>query len=164
MSWFYVKVVMPLTDNHKLTKIVIKELLPNGGDSINDRIKQIGLQINAIRLDQECDFYLSNIPSFKSDKEGSLIDANPSFCHALGASKSQVLGLGWLNYIHPDDRERCRREWEDAVEYGTEIQSTFRCIDPETRKGFTYRYTALVLRDQNGVPVNITGKLGLLNP
>lgn len=36
-----------------------------------------------------------------------------------GQSNAQLKGLGWLDAIHPDDRERTRSAWADAVEHAS---------------------------------------------
>ena len=43
-----------------------------------------------------------------------------------GVAESDQLGYGWLEQIHPDDRERVRDEWRAAVKAGTPLDTEFR--------------------------------------
>ncbi|TDQ48220.1 SpoIIE family protein phosphatase [Actinorugispora endophytica] len=53
-----------------------------------------------------------------------------------GQSEQEYLDGGWLAAVHPDDRERARLAWGDAVEDGTPFEATLRI---RVRSG-EYRY------------------------
>ena len=40
---------------------------------------------------------------------------NPSWQQLTGQNENEMRGLGWLEAVHPDDRERTRRLWERAM-------------------------------------------------
>jgi hypothetical protein len=44
-----------------------------------------------------------------------------------------ILGNGWKNIIHPEDRERVVRNWELCVKDGIDAEDTYRIIDIEGR-------------------------------
>lgn len=46
--------------------------------------------------------------------DGEIVDAS-SWCAFTGQALEQVSGRGWLNAVHPDDRERIERRWEEAA-------------------------------------------------
>src|SRR5262249_22444303 len=50
----------------------------------------------------------------------------------MGRPESELLGWGWLEMLHPDDRERTRQAWQAAVDNGQsqyEIEHRFRRFD-----------------------------------
>ena len=53
-------------------------------------------------------------------------------------------GLGWLDFVHPDDRPRVEQSWQEAVRAGTEYHTEFRM----SVRDASYRYF-----DVRGVPV-----------
>ncbi len=57
---------------------------------------------------------------------GEVVVDLPSWREVTGQSEEAIKGLGWIEAVHPDDRERAAREWIEAVEakspYGTEYR------------------------------------------
>ena len=47
--------------------------------------------------------------------EGSLVTDLPRWRETSRQSEQEVLGDGWLEAIHPDDRERTAATWQRAV-------------------------------------------------
>lgn len=43
-----------------------------------------------------------------------------------GQTDEELEGYGWLEALHPDDRERVRSEWETAVATGSELRTIYR--------------------------------------
>ena len=53
--------------------------------------------------------------AWTADAEGRSPDL-PSWRAYSGQTEAQVVGLGWLDAIHPDDRERTNQVWMEAVQ------------------------------------------------
>jgi len=53
--------------------------------------------------------------AWTADPEGRSPDL-PSWRAYTGQTEAQVVGLGWLDAIHPDDRERTNQVWMEAVQ------------------------------------------------
>ena len=53
--------------------------------------------------------------AWTADPEGRCPDL-PSWRAYTGQTEAQVVGLGWLDAIHPDDRERTNQAWMEAVQ------------------------------------------------
>ena len=49
----------------------------------------------------------------------------------MGRPESELLGWGWLDFLHPDDRERTQHAWQTAIggQNGYEIEHRFRRFD-----------------------------------
>ena len=46
--------------------------------------------------------------------EGDLADDSPSWCALTGQSREEARGRGWLEAVHPDDREAVASAWREA--------------------------------------------------
>ncbi|MGH8517299.1 MAG: GAF domain-containing protein, partial [Panacagrimonas sp.] len=61
-----------------------------------------------------------------TDREGRVVEPLPSWCAFTGQVAAQVMGDGWFDAVHPDDRERVRRIWRQALESGHTFEGEFR--------------------------------------
>ncbi|QDT02068.1 Autoinducer 2 sensor kinase/phosphatase LuxQ [Rubripirellula lacrimiformis] len=57
---------------------------------------------------------------------GVAAEDSPSWRAFTGQSKEDWLGFGWLNVVHPDDRERTIAEWKSVVEQGKTLSVEYR--------------------------------------
>ncbi len=79
-----------------------------------------------------------------TDAEGWIIEELPSWGAFTGQTKAEMLGWGWINAIHPEDREKTALAWKKAIETKTTYEIEHRI---KTADG-TYRYCLA-----RGVPV-----------
>ena len=77
----------------------------------------------------------SNVPVaiFQTDSLGSCNYVNEEWLKYAGRPFEEALGYGWINAIHPDDRERVTKEWKQSVETGNEFVSELRFLDKENK-------------------------------
>ncbi|MEB3282398.1 MAG: PAS domain S-box protein [Lyngbya sp.] len=71
------------------------------------------------------------------DPEGQFIEPQPGWEIYTGQSWSEYQNWGWLQAIHPEDRERVRSLWIQARDNKTIYQSEGRILNAATR---SYRY------------------------
>lgn len=145
--------------SEKLEK-VSKELQPNGGGSIKDQIKQIANDIKIIRVERDATFYLSKEPSFKSDGKGYYTSLNHALSQLVGVPESELLGLGWLNYIALEDKDRIWEEWENIIESGKEISLFYGIKNPTTMEVIPVKCRAVINRDND----KILSVIGTIEP
>ncbi len=143
--------------SEKLEK-VSKELQPNGGGSIKDQVKQIANDVRIIRVERDATFHLSKEPMFKTDEKGYYVSCNSAFCSLMGVPEQEILGLGWLNYIIEEDKERVWEEWENIMESGKEISTYYTIKNPETAELTLIKCRAVVNRNGDKV-VSIIGTI-----
>src|ERR1700734_2833082 len=81
---------------------------------------------------------------------GKIAEDSPEWRWITGQSVDEYLGSGWLEAIHPEDRERVEREWLDCVDTGKTFDSRYRV---RTKSG-SYRHY-----DVRAVPIERDGKI-----
>ncbi len=48
--------------------------------------------------------------------EGELVDDSPSWRALTGQSQKEAQGRGWMDAVHPEDREQVERAWREALD------------------------------------------------
>jgi PAS domain S-box-containing protein len=81
---------------------------------------------------------------------GEIAEDSPEWRWITGQSAEEYRGNGWLEAIHPEDRERVERDWRDAVASGKVFDSRYRV---RTKTG-SYRHY-----DVRAVPIERDGKI-----
>ncbi|MGO9730078.1 SpoIIE family protein phosphatase [Mycobacterium sp.] len=81
---------------------------------------------------------------------GQIAEDSPEWRWITGQSLEEYLGNGWLDAIHPEDRERVEREWRECVRAGKVFDSRYRV----RTKTASYRHY-----DVRAVPIERDGKI-----
>ncbi len=68
---------------------------------------------------------------FLMDADGEVVFANPRACAILGASERDLLGSGFLAYLHPDDRARAIERVAERLLQGDENGNDYRLARPD---------------------------------
>jgi PAS domain S-box-containing protein len=63
---------------------------------------------------------------FVSDRQGANIYTNAVFQHFTGLDGAALLGDGWLQALHPDDRARAATTWTRACQSGEPYEAEYR--------------------------------------
>ncbi len=100
----------------------------------------------------------SPVGVFETDAQGRNTYLNPVALSMMGAGEAQVRGLGWLDFIHADDRARVRQAWAEAVLHSRASSGLFRVVRPGGQT-LSARADSTALRDANG---RVTGFIGVL--
>jgi PAS domain S-box-containing protein len=58
---------------------------------------------------------ISPVGIFLSDAEGLTTYVNPRWCEISGMTAGRAMGFGWLQGVHPEDREQTSRGWNQAT-------------------------------------------------
>jgi PAS domain-containing protein len=132
---------------HNKVEKIFEEITPNHGSSIKDKINSLDKRMDKVdenlvlnnKLTEKI-FYrqrwiLDNQAAavFESDVNGKCIWANVHYLKLVQRDMAFILGNGWKNIIHPDDRERVIINWDRCVEDGIDAEDTYRIIDIEGR-------------------------------
>src|SRR6266542_3368125 len=81
---------------------------------------------------------------------GEIAGDSPEWRWITGQAVEEYQGSGWLDAIHPEDRERVERDWRDCVQTGKVFGSRYRV---RTKTG-SYRHY-----DVRAVPIERDGKI-----
>jgi len=60
------------------------------------------------------------------DSEANFVQPSPSWCAYTGQREPASMGKGWLDAVHPDDRDYVQREWRAAMAMRRSINMEFR--------------------------------------
>ena len=82
--------------------------------------------------------------------DGSMKEDSPEWRWITGQSQEQYTGFGWLDAVHPEDRERVERDWRECVRTGKICDDRYRI----RTKGGSYRHY-----DVRAVPIERDGKI-----
>lgn len=122
-----------------------KEMTQNGGSSMKDMITALSEKITKIcdnsgalanqfnRLEalQKSIVNTSDRPTFETDPSGACIFANKAYLELVSRAFEDIKNFGWINIIHPDDRQMVKKEWESAVNDNRNFELSFRIIKRE---------------------------------
>jgi PAS domain S-box-containing protein len=61
-----------------------------------------------------------------TDPHGAVVEDSPSWRAFTGQTYEQWMGFGWLDVLHPDDRERISDQWRRVVAEGTPLETEYR--------------------------------------
>ena len=93
---------------------------------------------------------------YELDPDGDCIFVNEHFCELTGVEPEAVLGRGWVNVIHPDDREGVVRAWEEASAAGERLEREYRYLKPDGSIGWLVG-RAVAVYDGDGEPSGYLG-------
>lgn len=91
---------------------------------------------------------LTNLIPWLADQDGAIVAAGPRWLDWTGANVSEVLGDGWVRFVHPDDVDRTVATWAAAIQSGARYDVEWRV---RTRDG-SYRWCHARGAKQAGVP------------
>lgn len=114
--------------------LILKQLYPNGGSSLADRVNQIADEI-AIQTVQNYEILRrQNAATFRADNEGRFVHVSDGWVRLSGISFDESLGWGWTLGIDDDDRQRVLDEWRRCVSEIRPFSVSFRFRDGERVK------------------------------
>ncbi len=110
----------------------------NTTEILDDLVKgqAIGREISKMVISKTGSFF------FRTNEHGDTIEVGEDLTAATGYTFSQVANRGWINYVHPDDRQMVNKAVDDTVESKSDwdlnfrynIQGTYQNVRSEARK------------------------------
>lgn len=73
----------------------------------------------------------SPIGVFRADRNGAATYANDACREVTGRESEDLLGFGWIDTIHSDDRLRVLRGWREASGAGRPVDLSYRTVRPD---------------------------------
>jgi PAS domain S-box-containing protein len=126
------------------------QLSGNGGSSLHDAIHRIeGRQIHDEQR-QRAFLHHHPMPMFELTNDLNLKWANSRFLKTVGFDSDDMVGYGWHNSIHHDDREKVVAQLKLAKETTRNMQMVCQFVTEQHGVHETYVISATVLRNANG--------------
>lgn len=69
--------------------------------------------------------------NFTTDAFGAVNYVNPQWCEIAKISFSEAMGEGWLNAVHPQDRDNLVLAWRQAISANSSLKTEFRILHPD---------------------------------
>jgi len=117
------------------------------------RKAELLLQLNMelIGKNQELDAIVHTAPDiiFSRQTDGSRDYISDRFYDYTGAPAGSANGVGWLDYIHTDDRDQAMAHWVRCVESGANYEAEYRMRSKEGVYRW-FRARAVPIRDDEG--------------
>jgi two-component system CheB/CheR fusion protein len=147
--WFTVRILPYRTLENVIDGVVITFSDVTGTKDLEARLRQ-----QASELRQMTD----SLPAlvWGSRPDGACDYLSRQWLEYTGVAESEHLGHGWLEQVHPEDRDRVREAWRAAVRSGAPLDTELRLRDRDgTFRWFKSR--AVPIRDQRGATVKWYG-------
>jgi PAS domain S-box-containing protein len=93
---------------------------------------------------------------YMTDTKGDCLYANPRWCEMAGMEQQDALGQGWVQGVHPEDRESVLANWKKMVESEGAWGMEYRFQTPGKRDTWVYAL-ATPQRDDVGKIVKYVG-------
>ena len=144
---------------------VHKEVSPNSGSSLYDKINKIQRELDIVRQDIVIQHSISrqirddmgSVPYCEFDVAGNLKFANKKLQSLVRMTEHQLAEMGWLTLIPEDARITVYSRWIDAMKTHTPFQATFDGYEGDLAVPYTLRTEQIEAGDNN--PVYVIGKI-----
>src|SRR5579862_2724259 len=109
------------------------------------------LNLDLAQKNQELDAIFRTAPDiiFSRHADGSRDYISGRFYDYTGASPGSATGYGWLEYVHPEDKEESLAQWMRCVQSGEPYESEYRILGADSNYRW-FRARAVPLRDSEG--------------
>lgn len=74
---------------------------------------------------------LSPVGIFRCDRSGACFYVNDRWAKMTGFPAESAFGFGWIAVLHPEDRSRVVRDWQNAVERNEPFRAEYRVQSPD---------------------------------
>src|SRR5688572_15534167 len=137
----------------------LQETLASVEQQVSDRTDALSRAMAELKLSEK-QFRLitdlSQVHLFRAGPDGVATYLSPGFLSMTGLRREQAMGFGWIDAVHPDDRERLMESWQEALHSQVIFQAEFR-FRVATGEYRWYRARVVPDRDEQG---NVMGWVG----
>jgi PAS domain S-box-containing protein len=94
---------------------------------------------------------ISPVGIFCTDPNGATTYVNPKWCLISGLPDDQALGDGWLEAVHPDDREKLSEGWQKSTQLHKPSYSDYRFVRPDGTIAWVMGQAAPEMNSENQI-------------
>lgn len=100
------------------------------GTTLGESIGKVDKKVDSLQNTQRAALNTNaRVAVFETDEIGRCTVVNRTYLRWSGLAPSELLGWGWLNAIHPDDREKVRKAWLSCVADCRRFECRYRMVD-----------------------------------
>lgn len=125
---------------HHQVEVIFKEITPNGGGSIKDKVNVMSKEISTNTQMTEQIFHRQRWMMdhrqeavFEAQLTGEIAWVNKPYCKLSGRDSNELIGHNWKNTILEEDRERVISNWDSCVKDGRQFEDEYRLVIPDGR-------------------------------
>jgi PAS domain S-box-containing protein len=136
-KWLLLPMWRYVGDAVRVIEDIRAELHPNHGASLRDSINRIESSLS--KSDGRWLAAMNLFPTFavwESREDGSMGFVSRAFSIWTGRSGPELLNDGWMSMIHPDDRDRVRRDFSAAVREHRYYDNSHRYLEADDKTFF----------------------------
>jgi PAS domain S-box-containing protein len=137
----------------------LQETLASVEQQVADRTKALSRAMTELKISEQ-QFRLitdlSPVHLFRAGPDGNATFLSPGFLSMTGLRREHAMGFGWMDAVHPDDRERLMQAWQEALRSEVIFQAEFR-FRVATGDYRWYRARVVPDRDVHGKVVGWVG-------
>ncbi|WP_254564519.1 PAS domain S-box protein [Oscillatoria sp. HE19RPO] len=100
----------------------------------------------------------SPVGIFRTDLQGNCLYGNDRSFEMIGLSEQESMGLGWMNTLHPQDRDRVMTAWLKFVQQGVPFNCEYRFLQPDGTVVWVVGQAGIE-KDAEGNPVGYVGTI-----
>lgn len=130
----------------------VEQQVADRTDALSKAMAELKISEQQFRLITD----LSPVHLFRAGPDGEAIFLSPGFLSMTGLSRDQALGFGWVETVHPQDRDRLMVGWQEALRSQVIFQAEFR-FRVATGEYRWYRARVVPNRDESGGIVGWVG-------
>jgi PAS domain S-box-containing protein len=110
------------------------------------------LNVELVGKNQELDAIVHTAPDiiFSRNADGSRDYISHRFYDFTGAAPGSVNGFGWLEYVHPDDKQKAMDEWLRCIDSGANYEAEYRLQSKDGSYRW-FRARAVPIRDDGKI-------------
>ena len=102
-------------------------LIPEGRDLTDVKRRELELKQSEQRFTSLAS--AAPVGIFRTDTEGRCLYVNERWCEIAGLTPEEAAGFGWVNGIHPSDRELVSAEWNASVQANRPFYLEYRFLN-----------------------------------
>ena len=133
----------------QLVELELQDALASVEHQVSERTEALSRAMSELKVsDQQFRLLtdLSPVHLFRAGPDGEAQYLSPGFMTMTGLRADEALGFGWVDAVHPEDRDRLMSGWQQALEAQSVFQAEFRF---RTADGDMRWYRARVVPDRN---------------
>ena len=130
----------------------LHEALASVEQQVADRTRALSKAMAELKLSEQSFRLitdLSPVHLFRAGPDGDATFLSPGFLSMTGLRREQAMGFGWIEAVHPEDRDRLMRSWQEALHSQVIFQAEFR-FRVATGEYRWYRARVVPDRDERG--------------